>query len=312
MTVTVYLYDASGTELQTITPLSFSYSASLSGVDSKIVIETGDAINKEVAVAEAVLDGTTILKGVVDMISRTINDRGNVWSLQARTAYAKVDQNQVAPTELFNYSHDQLFADYAQPYGIVTNRLLTASAQYLQVTVGMTAWDVIDLFCRQVYGVHPEVTRDGELMISAYRDTTIRFGTDGYAYTSLRYIDDRSGILSKVYMQSPDNPDDFSVSMVNKRAADMGIVRERYYKTPTSWGTLPERGASEVLNTSNVKQHAYEITVPQYVDTQPADVVSIRGLDITENIYYVDQYTFTLDDKGPRTELVLWDMLSAL
>lgn len=309
MNIEVKGYTVYGTEVSLTSPLYITYNAYDAGVGNTVYVALKEQPSSSIAYLDLFIDDAKIFSGFIDTIGRNIDKVGDYGFVSATGFFAKMTQSQVYPRTLISISSDDIYNQFAAPFGL-KNDLLYTTISKLEITAGMTSWDVIDIFCRQAYSVTPAVRRDGTLSTGGFVRSEVILGEGGIPYTSLKYKEDRTGMFSRVYMQSSDDEHDFSIYTDNSLAVPCGIYRERFYKPPKSWVDFKKRGALEVLRNSNRKRYSYEIEIPQFIDLYPGDVIKIKGLSIDESNFYVLNYKFTYDENGGYSKVILWDLLS--
>ena len=254
MNITIRGYKSDGVEIPLGSPITINYECFLSGVETKVYVKLPSQPSNKIAKLNVYIDNNQFFTGFVDSIGRTIDEDGDFGFISATCYFARIAQNQVYPKTLNNVSSQTIFNSYAAPYGVTNNEFLPKTISKLEVTAGMTAWDVLDIFARQAYDLTPAIRKNGTLSTGGFSRADITIGEGGIPYTSLKYTDDRSGMFSRVYMQASDNEYDFSIYTDNSLAPACGISRERFYKPPKSWKDFSKRGAGEVLRNSNKKR----------------------------------------------------------
>lgn len=310
MKLTLKGYDKSAAEIEMPKPYSLNCSEVYSGVETKVRLGLLSAPPKNVCTVTLYIDDTEFFSGFVDTVGRTIDKKGDFGFISASVKYAKMTQNQVHPNSFTNMTSELLFQTYAQPYG-ATNDLPHTTLSKFDISAGMSAWDTIDLFCRQAYDFVPMIQRNGLLTVGGFKRSDITFGEGGVPYSSLKYIDNRSGMFSRVYMHASDDEYDYSIYMDYDGAKDYGIKRERYYKPPKPWQNLTKRGAGEVIRNALLNRYAYEITTHQFLSLNPGELVKVEGLGIDETTFYTASINLSYDENGITTKVVLYDWLSA-
>ncbi len=302
-----------GESMVLVNPISAEFTADLYDISNKFeaVFPFPDIDNHTDFISiEVFSDSTLIFSGMIDQQIDKLDQNGRFFELHCTSYHARMVQNQVQPDILANYTSQQLFEDYAEPYGITSHNLFPTTCTRLEVTVGMTAWQVIDLFCRQNYRCIPLLTRDGMLTIDMFSYKYYEIGNqDGaHHYTSISYIDDRSSIVSTVHMKASENKFDYSDVYENLNAQEYNIQRERYYRPPESWAGLESKGAAEVIRNSNIKSRIYQITIPEILDAYPGDLVTFKDDRFKRLDFYIGHTTVRIDKNGAFTNLILWDM----
>lgn len=300
-----YVLGGAATELGEV--LSFSVEASIDYAKSQLTVDLSEIPSFEICRMTLFNGDTMLFEGYIDKLEHTISEKGVYYTAVVKSDASLMMENQVGPRYLTQYSSDYLFGEYAAPYGAKINDLIPATIGEMEITAGMTAWQVIDLFCRQTYNLVPIVARGGKITTDI-GEKAWTIGGDEHPYSSISKIEDRTGLISKLHYPINDADDYYSKYMVNSAAQKLGVLRERYWKTPTCWKTMRERGASEVIRNSNHELHSYKITLPKLLSVWPGDMVEIKG-PIKDSPYYIQSFKISYDEHGAQTKLVLWDFV---
>lgn len=307
MSFVCYGYKLDGTQIDLGVPLSFSFSSSINQAQSQLTVRLKEKPSNLICSFSFYQDGECLFEGFIDWMEHCICETGTYYDLCASSFSSRMMQNQVGPRYLINYSAASLFAEYAQPYGAKVNDLTSATIKEMEVTAGMTAWQVIDLFCRQVYQVLPMLAR-GDVLTTSIGNRVWTVGGEEHPYTSLIQREDRQDMISQVHYPVNDADQYYTATMPNATAQQNGILRERYWRTPTCWNTMRKQGAAEVVRNSNNKLYSYEVVVPELLSLWPGDSVILQG-PIADSSYYVQSFTVQYDEKGAHTKMILWDLV---
>ena len=300
-------YTLNGDEVALGVPLSIRFESSIDQAQSRLTVTLSIKPTSSICRMALFQDTDCLFQGFIDWMEHTISEYGVCYRLSISSDSSRMMQNQVGPRHLINYSSEMLFAEYAKPYGAKGNHLAPATIAQMEVTVGMTAWQVVDLFCRQTYQIVPLMAREGVLTTSIGDQTWIIGGED-HPYTSLTQHEDRQDMISVVHYPLNDEDLYFTKTMTNTTATKLDISRERYWKTPACWKSMRQQGAAEVIRNSNHQLHSYEIVVPELMSVWPGDTVVLKG-PIEDGSYYIQSFTLLYDEDGARTKMTLWDLV---
>ncbi|WP_270739270.1 hypothetical protein [Massilioclostridium coli] len=293
--------------------VEFEYSACIYTVGSKfkgLFIDKNQA--HEFTSIKVYLENELLFHGFVDKQVTQLTAVGEFLEIEASGYETRLLQNQVRPTVLENCSSEYIYQNYALPYGIKANGLLSYTLPKLEITVGMSAWNVIDIFCRRAYYYFPLVTKDGTLTARWLNQKMYIIGNkpdSEHYYTSFRYTNDRSQLLSRIYWQNPDNPQDYSNYFDAPYATDYKIQRERYYRLPAAWKTQPDDAVKQVALNSRVKSMEVEVILPELLAAYPGDNIQIEDDYFNARSYYVGEVIMTSNENGNQTLLRLWNTL---
>lgn len=299
-------YSLSGDETDLGVPLSVRFESSIDQAQSELTVMIPVQPTTSVCRMGLFSEEVCVFEGFVDWTECTLSEDGVYYRISVSSDSSRMMQNQVGPRYLISYSSETLFNEYAKPYGIKENHLAPATIEQMEITAGMTAWQVVDLFCRQTYQVVPLMARNGVLTTSI-GDKTWTIGDESHPYTSIVKREDRRSMISTVHYPLNDSDEYFSKTLENTTAAKFNILRERYWRTPVCWENMRQQGAAEILRNSNCELYSYEVTVPEILSVWPGDTVTLKG-PVSDGGYYIQSCKILCDENGSRTEMVLWDI----
>lgn len=309
MSIVLHAYDIEDKEVNLPKILSFRYTITEWGVERTFIASLAGVISETIVKLNATLDGKQIFNGFIDKMSRSIGVNGDVSNIKAKDFVARIKENHVRPANVVGMTPKILFNAYIKPYGITKHDFYGNTSTNMQIRAGMSAWQVVNLYCRKVYQNIAFIDAENTIQLVRTKNTNIRIGFDGLPFTSITKIEDRSKMCSTVYMQNEDNKLDFPHRADSSIAKECGIKRVWYYRTPDQWVHINDRGATQVVRDSKRKSNIISINIPQYVSLYPGDVVTIYTNKIDTAHFYVHTISFVLDENGPQTKLILWDSL---
>lgn len=258
---------------------------------------------------DAYIDGRCFFRGMVDLQQNIFSREGNWLQLECTSIHARLKQNQVQPTELNNFNTAFIIQNYIQPYGITSVEMPDASCSYMSITLGMTAWDVVDLYCRMIFDHIPHFNRDGALSSNPISGYTVYLGgvSGATPYLSLRYCDNTKSVLSSVHAKASDDKYDYSYVVTNPLAATYQIQRERYYKPLECWDYIPGMGVEEVIRNSNAKSKVFDVEVPKILDVYPSDKIVFLDRPDFPSPLYAGHVKWQADENGCFTTIQVYD-----
>lgn len=260
--------------------------------------------------AKVYLEGSLLFQGIVTKQADYLGQDGAYFELTCSGYEMGLTENQVRPRTMEDCSSTTVYNNYASSYGILSNGLTGATIPQLTITAGMTAWNAIDMFCRQAYNYLPFISREGMLTINYLNGDNYVIGNNGtgHPYTKLRFVDDRSKMLSRIYRKSTTS-DSYTSYHDYATAADYGITRERYYTLPTAWESYPDTAVSQVLRNAALDSLSVEVVLPELLAAYPGDTITFQDEFFSEKNYYVSAVSMICNSGGYYTTLKLWDML---
>ena len=300
-------YDIKNNIVNLPKPLSYEMHFGEFGIDIWFSFKFATEVSNSLVKVDVIKESGKVHSCFVDSIQRRLSKKGDYFFLKVRNLLCRIWQNQVRPIEYKSYGVVAMFDKYAKPYGI--NKLNFNTHKVIlndfYVELGMTAWDVVFIYCKKAFDTSPIVDENFQLGRTYLPSKPITFGTD-IKYLSLVTMEDRSSVISKVFVKSNGKGVDFSEYFEDSLAKETGIKRVRYYKAPRQWSILPNRGAEYLIYEAGKKRYRYEITLPQYLDVYPGMIVKIKGKIPVKGTCYVSEVHFSLDEKGPLTKISLY------
>lgn len=306
MKITLKGYDIKNNVIDLPKPLSYEMHFGEYGIDIWFSFKFARALSNSLAKVDVIKENGKVYSCFVDVIQRNLDRHGDYFFLKVRSLICRIWQNQVRPVEYKTYGVVAMFDRYARPYGINKIKFNTHKVDLnnFYVELGMTAWDVVSIYCKKAFDTLPIVDENFQLGSYYSPSKPINFGTD-IKYLSLIKAEDRSSVISKVYIKSDGKGVDFSEHFEDSLAKETGIERVRYYKAPKQWSILPNRGAKNLIYESGRKRYRYEITLPEYLDIYPGMIVRIKGKIASKGTCHVSEVHFSLNEKGPLTKIIL-------
>lgn len=183
--------------------------------------------------AVRVFDGAqAVFSGVVDEQTMQVTQGGATLKLVARSRAALLLDNEAMPREWSSPSLQELYDAYVQPYGFCgfvgnSGRFATK----LNVTKGMSHWQVVEEFCIRCFGTVPRVTAEDVLDCSGeLSGAPLVF--DNADQTALPYLSAVRSCrfykrVSELYLQ-PKAGKAYTAVLHDTTAHRLGIFRRRF------------------------------------------------------------------------------------
>lgn len=298
-------YDIKNNIIELPKPLSYEMHFGEYGIDIWFSFKFTKEISSRLVKVDVIMENGKIYSCFVDVIQRNLNKHGDYFFLKVRSVICRIWQNQVRPVEYKNYGVVAMFDKYVRPYGINKIKFNTnkVSLNNFYVELGMTAWDVVSIYCKKAFDTYPIIDENFELGGYYSPRRPIIFGTD-IKYISLVKSEDRSRVISQVYIKSGGL--DFSEHCDDNLATESGVERVRYYKAPKQWSILPDRGAKHLIHESGKQRYRYEIMLSEHIDIYPGMIAKIKGKIACRGNCYINDVHFSFNEKGPLTKIVLY------
>ena len=253
-------------------------------------------------------DGETLIfEGQLDELSRIRGGSGTALTLSARSAAAVLLDNEAEPLSYRNPTAVLMYRKYLQPFGLDDVQLdETPIIGYMRIDKGMTCWQALELFCRTRYGAKLTVSGAGRVYLRGYKNSkTVRFGSDGIKYYSIKENNSRYKLISEVRLKVKSTAGYLS-KMINSNPGCGHIKRARYVNTAAENNSLTT--ADNIIRRSNLEGHKITLTIRGCVtDILGADaVLDDRDFGRIDGLT-VRKITYSLSDRGELTTVVLND-----
>ncbi|MDR2656095.1 MAG: hypothetical protein LBC56_08560 [Oscillospiraceae bacterium] len=225
------------------------------------------------------LGADCLYEGIVDSQSQLFSPKGSYMQIYSRRKIAALLlDNEARPRDYRSLRFTDLAAAHAFPFGI---KGVTAAedrrAPLFTVAKGMSEWEVIELFAKQIYGLTPYIDEKNRLVLhnrdamKKHYFSNLDNGANWCGYISLKINRRPSRVISHVYVVNEDG----SQLLVENRNAG-GTVRRRILSPSTEWALFPRRGAEDIIQTSMERKTIIEIDAPDFLDCSLGDTAIIK------------------------------------
>lgn len=297
----IYIIDDNGCEISSESPLSLSIDMSLSvPCDSATVVLPYKKL-QNAAMIKIYDDKDLMFVGVVDEEINIFNSTGSYKKYVARSKMALLVDNQAYPNELTNITRTYLGNKYLQPFSIDYDKGEEAYSGKIVVDDGMTIYQLIEEYCKNVFSSVPRMTPQGKLLFCGGScDNEISFDDQkGIKYTSMVENKKRCEKISKVSLMT--NSKFYDYIITNNETVDTLICRERFLSASYDENIYPSTGEDLILKSN---KDSYEVTV-----TCPYNLTHCLGYigkigEINEDLE-VAEICYTYNSKGEETILTL-------
>lgn len=190
----------------------------------------------------------------------------------------------------------QLIAAYLTPYGISASYSSLTTLSSFAVTMGTSAWKVIQNYCDFAGYLRPRFLANGALRFSAVRETSGQTFTEEQA-VCIAVKDCREGIPSKLCRVTENGVQVFPNDVYLNDGGQCTQYENAAGKVP----------AARIISRSMGKRRRVELTIPGAFLAEPSQAVALKlpcvGLDGT---FYVAQCTSSLASNGQLCKLTLY------
>lgn len=297
----VYILDDNGCEICCESPLSLSVDMSLFvPCDSATVVIPYKKI-REAAEIKIYNNQELMFVGIVDEEINIFNSAGSYKKYVARSKMALLVDNQAYPNELTNITRTYLGNKYLQPFSVDYDKGEEVYSGKIVVDDGMTIYQLIEEYCRNVFSSTPRMTPQGKLLFCGGScDDEITFDNQkGIKYTSIAENKKRCEKISKVSLMT--NSKFYDYVITNDETVDTSICRERFLDASYDGTVYPSTGETLILKSN---QDSYEVTV-----VCPYNLTYCLGyignIDEIDDCLEVVELCYTYNSKGEETRLTL-------
>ena len=172
----------------------------------------------------------TVFHGPVDEQVLSCTERGTILSVSARSRAAYLLDNEAIPRIYDRPSFADICSIHCKPYGFETYRGEGRCPAKFQVSKGMTEWEVLDRFCRNVLGRHVRITEDDVVDAGerVERENVIISNhiPGGFRFSSAKAGYKRYGVLSEIQYKL-NSSEDYHYFIKNEDAQRRGISARR-------------------------------------------------------------------------------------
>lgn len=247
-----------------------------------------------------------IFSGVVD--EQIITSEEDVKTkLVCRSLAALLVDNEAYPCTFNDLSASLLFSRYIKPLGFSRytgeDRVLRGE---FRVSKGESCWQVLERFCRRVYGSFPVVRGDEVVMQETDDKEELVFSDrgEGLSYVSLEHNRLRCKLISKVRVKTAQGGE-YTSFVTDKEALEKGVQRERFVNASDLSGkSLSD--ADRLIASARLKSEKLTLLIPLCMTQVLGKRVRISDTASGEHKgFYVTGIRYSLRDLSETTRLQL-------
>lgn len=246
-----------------------------------------------------------VFKGVVDEVITLCNSGGLKTKLNARSMAGILLDNEAKPNIYTNASPEFVFKSNLNPFGFTEFEAdSTPYCGSINITKGMSEWQVLENFCRNKYSSPPRVEGNGKVIFDGrLSNEKIVFSDTGeYGYSSFKKNIKKYRMVSEVKLRLEKGKGYRSI--MKNEAYDSGITRRRFVDALADRRTAST--ADKILDQSI--NSSFEITLEC-----PYRIINVAGkrADVESSAFgnttdlYIHSLRYTLDKNGEKTMVVL-------
>ncbi len=258
-----YTSDAQGnkTELKSIFSAVIDCDVLVPADSLKLEMKYSKSVFEEAARIIAEDGGKIVFSGGIDSITSEKRGGAEVISIRARSAAALLLDNEAEPMDINAPSEEFVFRRILFPFNITpADSEGKALDGRLKIHKGMSVWQALEGFCRQLYGSSPKITADGKAYFKGLPGgEAVSFGDEGVKFFSIAEKRSPYRLISRVKLKSfPDGGYISVIANTNPEAA--AVSRERFVDVSTGSRSLAT--AMKMIENSNRNSYSAVLKCP--------------------------------------------------
>lgn len=266
---------------------------------------------------KAYSNSTLIFDGIIDILSLdSPSDNHFILHISSRNkSSAHMLDNEVRPSTYTNVSSNDIFTKHCKPFGISSfilpsNKILPS----LTIKKGSSHWSIVDLFCKLAFQKSPFfVSQGSSISLNPFNNNHHIFSNipkpNYIPFSSVKFISKRDKIISKIYVKTGSSSYGslYNVSLNNKFAESLKIIRKRYFNYPHEWLSNPSLSAKYYVNKSLIYSHQIILSIPFIPSISIGDSASfISSYSSLKNLY-VGDISISISNKKISSTIILLD-----
>lgn len=249
-----------------------------------------------------------ILNGLIDEQIVSVNDKGIILTVVARSTASLLLDNEAKPQIYNSFNSELLYKRHLKPYGYIGFNN-TEDRRYIgifEVGKGVSEWQVIEKFCKEFMIRAPRIKPNNTVdFLNEYKDSGITFSNKdntGLFYSSIEENYKRYKLISEVFVRSFKDGN-YDNRIKDNVSINRGIIRKRYInavgdnKSPIFRGT-------ELIKNANYESFELKITYPGGIPIELFDKVTVDDeiIGTISNLIAVS-ISYTLDKTGEKCKI---------
>lgn len=222
----------------------------------------------------AIMDGVTMLRGIVDEYTVELGSGGLTATVSGRGYAARLLDNESRPVTYQEATLAEIVRRHVTPYGISCQEIADVRAESVYtVAAGVSQWKALEGFCRTYGGFSPRFARSGKLVAAPERDSGMYLTVgDGDPVLSCTLREDHYGVLTEALVI--DKTRNVSYSVKNQDMIAKGGQCRRVIYTPgqSTWAAMRYTGEYQIEK-SREDEKTVTVTLPGSFLAFPGDRV---------------------------------------
>ena len=262
-------------------------------------------ISQDIAFVSVLKDDKQIFCGVVDEQSVVYGNRITT-TIIARSMMALLLDNEACPEIFVNPSFSLVFNRYCKEFGFICGNHSDAVFEgVLNVEKGMSCYQVMRTFCKQVFASEPYVEGDvfyPQGMVGKHELTFSQTGT-GVIFEQMETNRKRYELISEIRAKTGD-ANAYDLVITDSSDALAGVCRRRYVDVPTFPYDAFLKAKNIILNAKKRCTEIELLCAGCYAHTLGAKA-KVNCNSYEHKGYYVSSIYYTLKNKKEQTKIKL-------
>ncbi|MGN1131681.1 MAG: hypothetical protein ACI4RL_02155 [Ruminococcus sp.] len=300
----VNIYDSEFKEICSVTPLSLTMQMSLKIPADDVTVIVPYKKYKTGVRLTVTRNNEVIFRGIVDEEQIIFNSTGKFIKYVARSMAGLLLDNQAYPMEINRPTQTFLGNSYLAPFGIDFNEGEDVYDGAINIEMGMTVYEVLNIYCKNKFGVIPRTDSKGTFHFrGGQTDKNLLFSNSkGIKYNSVTEYKKTCQQISSVLVMLDGVKYDYEFR--NTEADATGAVRLRYLDGSKDSNT-PAVMAEDMINRSNCNYLSAKLTCPGCLADAIGGQAKVDDEEMEGFTFIVTELKYVLNSKGENTTLVL-------
>lgn len=228
----------------------------------------------------------------------------SVLRVTARSLAALLLDNEAEPLTYSNPSARMMMNRHLTPFGIdCEDDERHPLYDTLQITKGMSHWQVLERYCRRRYGAAPRIFGTRAYLKGFAPDGEVVFGDGGVGYVALRELRRPCKVISEVRVMI-DEAQGYGARVVNHDESADGVTRVRYVNALNRTRSLDT--AEQMIANGNRAARQMKLRCPGAHVILPGTAAVVRDRELGElRGLSVGGLQYVLGENGEYTDVTL-------
>lgn len=270
----------------------------------KVASDCSRFVAENIVEIKARENGNTVFSGIVDSVVSTQSKASRSVVISARSAAALLLDNEAEPLSYNRPSPEFISRKHLLPFGItLADGGKEVFGGSFRVYKGMSHWQVVESFCRTLYGTVPVITADSRAYLKSFPNNgSVVFGSGETEYFSLTEKRNPGVLLSDIRVKS--TPDGRYYSVVSNLNPEASFLTRRRFVDVSAANRSMET-VIKMLKNCNRKSYSAELKCIGCRVSLLGKSASVKNGNETIDGLTVRGTRFTEDKNGAVTTITL-------